>query len=294
MRIRKSLLALTAAGVVFCSGYSLLYAAFTPPPTVAPPPVLFSGTIEQAGIPVEGSHSIAFELWRNTDTSVSANRVCQIPAQALTLNAGLFELPLAAACGDALGRNNHVWYRLTVDGTVFPLVQVTATPVALRSAREEQDGARLRVRRRYQISADGARIPAGVSVLDTQRGNEECQNTTVVEGGALRTRCLPTSIFQGGPTPIPPGSTLYLDPGCTQLTTGLYVAGLSSPPPSYFLAPGMVGSQDAALYPLLGSNNVSIYANVGAQCAGPFSAVELLLGSQIPLTDFVELQAVVE
>lgn len=295
MRIRKSLLALIAAGVAFGGGYSLLHAAFPTPPTVAPPPVLFSGTIEQAGIPIGGSHDIAFELWRDTNTTVSANRVCQMSSQTLTLTAGLFELPLDAACGDALSRNNHVWYRLTVDGTTFPLVQVTAAPVALRSAREEQDGTRLRVRRRYQISADGSRIPAGVTVLDTQRANEECQNTSIIEGGVQRLRCLPTSVFQEGPSQIPPGGTPYLNPGCTQPALGRYTTALPSPRPSYVLAPGILGSRDTALYPFLGASNVSIYvADSGGQCFGAFPAVELMLGPPIPLSDFAELQEVVE
>lgn len=290
MRSRKSLLTAVAAasGLLGC-GYSLLH-AFALPLTAQLPPVTFSGTLEQAGVPLGGTHDIAFELWRDPDTSVAANRTCQIPAQTIDVAAGLFELPLDTTCATALRTRNQVWYRLTVDGTVFPLVQVGAAPVALRSARDEQDGTRLLARRRYQTSADGARIPIGdVRPFDSQR-NEECAPTPTTESGVARTRCLPSSVFNSPPPQAPP----FLDAACTQAPSGRYfsLGGPPSPLPSYLIDPF---NADTRLYPLLGTQIVPVYIQSGpGRCDGPLAVSELLIGPQIPLGDFVEMQEVVE
>src|SRR5262245_46154647 len=71
------------------------------PPTT---PVLYSGYLEDSGTPVNGTRAIGLNLWSSTDTTTTANRVCEQATAATPVSAGWFTVQLGSSCLDAVHR----------------------------------------------------------------------------------------------------------------------------------------------------------------------------------------------
>src|SRR5689334_10563553 len=71
------------------------------PPTT---PVLYSGYLEDSGVPVNGTRYIGLDLWKTTDTSDITNCVCEQLPEATTVSAGWFTVALGSKCIDAVHR----------------------------------------------------------------------------------------------------------------------------------------------------------------------------------------------
>src|SRR5689334_18758084 len=75
-------------------------------------PVIFSGYLTSSGSPLTGSHDVSMNLWKDADTSVPSNRVCQGSTQSVNVDAGSFKLQVDSTCIDAFSRLTQVWYEL--------------------------------------------------------------------------------------------------------------------------------------------------------------------------------------
>lgn len=185
------------------------------PPTT---PVIYTGFLEDSGTPVNGTRDIGLNLWTSTDTSTTANRVCEQAAASTTVSAGWFTVQLGSACLDAVHRYPALFLEFIVDTTPFPLRPIGAVPYAVRSF-EHENGSRLK--KIYRTVSDGSKELIEGRWWDSQR-NEEC---TLQEAGTpARTKlCLPESGIT--PAALPGACDAYADSNCSIPATGGAVSG---------------------------------------------------------------------
>jgi hypothetical protein len=190
------------------------------------PTIAYSGYLENAGTPINGTRSIGVSLWKANSTANASDRVCLQEPSATTVALGWFTVALGAECIGALRASPSLFLEFTVDTADFPLQAIGAVPYALR-ALEYNNGSRLR--RIVIKGADGSKQDDPTRWWDTLR-NEECK----FSGTGATKLCLPfaalaatgggsTSAGTGGCFPI-----LYGDTGCTQpfsLPAGSWVGG---------------------------------------------------------------------
>jgi hypothetical protein len=217
---------IVALSVVGATGfwYGRSRAQSAPPTT----PVIYSGYLEDAGAPVNGTRDVGLNLWKSTDTSTTADRVCEQAAATTTVSAGWFSIQLESSCLDAVHRYPALFIEFVVDSTSFPLRAIGAVPYAVRSS-EYLSGARLR--RVVRTAADGSKEVVANKWWDSLRG-EECAFTESGPAGQPPSGlCLP--LAEAGAVPSDP---CYMDAACNQ---GMPAGGLTTyAPPKYLLNGG--------------------------------------------------------
>lgn len=296
--------ALAAAGVLL--GYSIGRAGSTLPGTQNAP-VTFSGNVSSSGTPLTGTHQVAMNLWKATDTSVTSNEACQGTTQNVAFDNGSFQLQLDPTCTSALSMSTQLWDQLVVDGTAFPLQQVGSVPYALRSMQDPSNGTRLAIQSTRLYGEDGFRGFAsyGSTITDTLR-NETCSPGLTSSGGVQAQRCLPGVAVGPGDADMTT-YTLYSDSGCTtpwptdpQLR---YFAGSS---PALYVGDADAAGAVTAIYAAVAQVGTP-YAiqrdpSNGAIVCAPYppyqnttpTITQFTVGAAIPLTDFVQMQWVTE
>jgi hypothetical protein len=198
------------------------------PPTT---PVIYSGYIEDSGSPVNGTRNIGLNLWKSTDTSTTADRVCAQAAASTTVSAGWFSIQLDSSCLDAVHRYPALYIEFVVDSTSFPLRAIGAVPYAVRSF-EYQSGSRLR--RFVRTAADGSKEVIAGRWWDSLR-DEECTFNDIPPGGQPPSGlCLPGNVAGGGPS-----DPCFQDSGCSiGVPAGGAAVPAGSPAPKYVVAGG--------------------------------------------------------
>jgi hypothetical protein len=292
--LRRTTCIAAIATVAIMAAYSI-GRADSPYPKGKGAPVIFSGYLTSSGSPLSGSHQVAMNLWQANDTSVSSNRVCQGTPRTVDVSAGNFKLELDAGCVDAFSRFTQIWYELVADGTSFPLEQVGSVPFASQSAREFSNGSRLVQSRAIIYGDDGLRGDPGKAIQDTLR-SEQC-TPTKTSGGVVR--CMPTGETS---KPFDPYG-LFLDAACSQPapTTGMryYSHNNGSPGPQvepYVIELDADGAV-ATLYAATGKTLGLYIRDVSNACQyfyGTGVNFQYVMGTQIPLTDFVQVQTITE
>jgi hypothetical protein len=199
--------------------------------------IAYSGYLEDAGTPVNGSRDIGFNLWKSSSTTDVTNRVCQQLPEPTTVSAGWFTVPVAGDCLDALRRYPSLYMQFVVGSTTFPLQPIGAVPYAFR-ALEYESGARLRRKVRY--ATDGSKQVDTLTWWDSERG-EECSFKTLPGGPSDSGLCLPSSTYGAYGCD---GGGLFTDGGCLNPLTSVSGA-VSSTPPAY--VPSTTSSSGLAL-----------------------------------------------
>jgi hypothetical protein len=251
------------------------------PPTQAP--VLYSGYIEDTGVPVNGSKSIGLNLWSSTDTSTTANRACQQAAVATPVTNGWFSVQLGSACLDVMRRYPALYLQFVVDSVAFPLQTIGAVPYSVR-ALEYNSGSRLR--KIFRTAADGAKEADPSRWFDSLR-NEECQfRITSAQGQPVAGICVPYNGASSDPSCVMNGAQQYSDGACSTAFTP--PSGTSSTTPPKYVVSSTASSGIATpgtpveVYCLKASNGCC--ALVGT-CA--LMRTIYPVGTDLPATDFV-------
>jgi hypothetical protein len=239
--------------------------------------VAYSGYLEDAGLPVDGSRNIGLNLWNAATTADPANRVCQQASATTVVSGGWFTVSLSAPCLDALRLYPSLRMEFVVDGTAFPLQTIGAVPYALR-ALEYTSGTRLR--RMVRQGADGSKQHDSTRWWDSERG-EECTFRTINGQPGTTGLCLPASSNGGGG--FCDGGAYYSDAGCSALldfSTSPYLP-TTSPKPKYVASPTSPSGLASVT-----SSTFGVYRKCGAS-ACTLDGASYAKGADIPAQDFV-------
>jgi hypothetical protein len=240
----------------------------------AAPTIAYSGFLEDAGTPVDGSRQVGLSLWKTSSTANASDRVCTQPAAATAVASGWFNVALATSCVDALRAFPNLFLQFSVDAVDFPLQPIGAVPYALR-ALEFNSGSRLR--RIVIQGADGSKQDDPTRWWDSER-SEEC-SFRKVNGQQL---CLPPLVGGVGQGCSPGGGIapgFYSEATCQAASLVTNVVALGSPPKYLYSATSSSGLAT------VGSSQQAYYG-----CSTTCSAVAQTvykLGADIDASEFV-------
>lgn len=97
-------------------------------------PLTYSGRLLDGGVPVDGKKSIELHLWDDAIVSDLSHLKCStIPAAAIAVNNGHFQLTLDAACTVAIRASADLWIEVRVDGVSLGRSKVGVVPYALEA-----------------------------------------------------------------------------------------------------------------------------------------------------------------
>lgn len=99
-------------------------------PTTAP--LVYAGTLEDGGRPVEGSHRVALRLWT---AATGGTLACTETSSDVTFAAGRFRVVLDATCVAAVQRNPELWVEPLVDDASYGRSKLAAVPYAVEAGR---------------------------------------------------------------------------------------------------------------------------------------------------------------
>lgn len=95
-------------------------------------PLVYAGTLEDGGRPVEGTHRVALRLWT---AATGGTLACAETSAEVAFTAGRFRIPLDSSCVTAVQRNADLWVEPVVDDGSFGRSKVSAVPYAVEAGR---------------------------------------------------------------------------------------------------------------------------------------------------------------
>ena len=100
--------------------------------------LFYSGTLEDNGVPVEGTRAVDIELF---DSASGGASQCTTSVDPVTFTGGAFRVPLSSTCVAAVHANPNLYTEVSVDGTVLPRTKLGAVPYALEAERATSSAA---------------------------------------------------------------------------------------------------------------------------------------------------------
>ena len=132
-------------------------------------PMVYSGTLEDDGQPVEGTRNITLTLWDDATSTASANRQCTTSASDTPVEAGRFRVALDDACTEVVNSIPDLWIEVEVNGTSLGRTKLGAVPYAVeaeRAASLEPELEQQLAPTATVVAFAGATIPAGWLLCD--------------------------------------------------------------------------------------------------------------------------------
>jgi microcystin-dependent protein len=111
---------------------------------IADDPLYYSGVIEEAGSPVDGTRNLEVNLWDDPSDPDETHRVCATRRDEVPIEAGRFRLALDSGCVAAIKTNPELWVELRVGGESLGRTVVGAVPYAVESSRASDASGALR------------------------------------------------------------------------------------------------------------------------------------------------------
>jgi len=102
----------------------------------AEPTMYYAGTLEESGVPVNGTRDIRLTLWNDEFSVDTTNRLCRvIPETDTMVDNGRFRIPLRddGACTEGIRGDTEVWVEVNVEGTSLGRSRIGAVPYAVES-----------------------------------------------------------------------------------------------------------------------------------------------------------------
>lgn len=96
-------------------------------------PLSYSGSLLDAGVPVDGARGIVLTLWDDPLSTDAARRVCTTLAGTITVVKGRYRVPLHDACAAAVRANPDLYVEVSVDGTSLGRRKLSAVPYSLEA-----------------------------------------------------------------------------------------------------------------------------------------------------------------
>jgi hypothetical protein len=90
----------------------------------------YSGTLEDSGGPVTGTHNVQVTLY---DAATAGNQLCQAASAPIAIASGRFTVLLPDACTTAAGANQNIWVDVFVDGADTGRTPIGAVPYAVEA-----------------------------------------------------------------------------------------------------------------------------------------------------------------
>lgn len=128
---RAALVALTLGLVGL--GYRQQWAQADGIPTVNP--MVYSGTLEEAGSPVTGTRAIDLRLFDDAVDATPAHLRCVTSSPATSVVAGRFQIPLNDTCTGAIHAAPNLWLQIDVAGAPLGRTRLSAVPFAVEAER---------------------------------------------------------------------------------------------------------------------------------------------------------------
>lgn len=129
--MRGALVLLT--GAVLAIGYNQRGARADGVPAMNP--MTYSGTLEEAGSPVNGSRNLRLTVWDDA-TSMESGRIrCITSASGAAVTGGRFQVTLDNACTAAVRSTPDLWIEVEVNGSSLGRTKISAVPFAVEAGR---------------------------------------------------------------------------------------------------------------------------------------------------------------
>jgi hypothetical protein len=114
----------------------------------SPNPMVYSGTLEDSGTPVNGTSTIGVTIFDSLATG-TGTAVCTTAPQSVTVTNGLFRVPLDDSCTAAVQANPNLYIEVSVNSQIMqPRTRLGAVPYAVESG---------------GVAFSNVRIPAGTA-----------------------------------------------------------------------------------------------------------------------------------
>jgi hypothetical protein len=117
--------------VLFCHDMRSLHAEGVP----APNALFYSGFLEQAGVPVDGTQPIQVVIWNSEDVQPGQRPLCQTGPTETPISGGRFRIALHSDCQTAVLNNNNTWVEVIVGATSLGRAKLGGVPYALEAQR---------------------------------------------------------------------------------------------------------------------------------------------------------------
>lgn len=132
-RVMRGAVALLAAGVLVI-GYNQTRARADGIPAMQP--LTYSGTLEEAGMPVrDGTRNLRLTVWDDATSTESSHNRCITTAANTPVNSGRFQVTLDNACTAVVRSTPNLWLEVEVNGSPLGRTKISATPFAVEAGR---------------------------------------------------------------------------------------------------------------------------------------------------------------
>lgn len=129
--MRGAMILLT--GAVLGIGYNQRGARADGVPTMNP--MTYSGTLEEAGAPVNGARNLRLTVWDDATSAESSRIRCITSAPAAPVTGGRFQVTLDNACTAAVRATPDLWIEVEVNGSSLGRTKISAVPFAVEAGR---------------------------------------------------------------------------------------------------------------------------------------------------------------